>query len=136
MNKIFDFATLYFADDSADTPEDNKPTNTPPAPDKSDNDSGKDDKKYSDADVDKLLEKKFAKWQKQKEAEIKRVQIAKPLTEGFEGSNPSGAKKVVRQSGPAPIRRDKTPDRNDPCPCGSGKKYKKCCGAGKSNGDN
>jgi len=22
-----------------------------------------------------------------------------------------------------------TPDRNDPCPCGSGKKYKKCCGA-------
>jgi preprotein translocase subunit SecA len=28
-----------------------------------------------------------------------------------------------------PIRR-KTPKigRNDPCPCGSGKKYKKCCG--------
>lgn len=21
----------------------------------------------------------------------------------------------------------KTPDRNDPCPCNSGKKYKKCC---------
>ena len=21
--------------------------------------------------------------------------------------------------------------RNDPCPCGSGKKYKKCCGKGK-----
>jgi uncharacterized protein YecA (UPF0149 family) len=21
--------------------------------------------------------------------------------------------------------------RNDPCPCGSGQKYKKCCGAGK-----
>ncbi|MCK5179714.1 MAG: SEC-C domain-containing protein [Candidatus Omnitrophica bacterium] len=20
--------------------------------------------------------------------------------------------------------------RNDPCPCGSGKKYKKCCGRG------
>ena len=29
-----------------------------------------------------------------------------------------------------PTRRvDKTPGRNDPCPCGSGKKYKKCCGA-------
>jgi len=26
---------------------------------------------------------------------------------------------------------DKTVGRNDPCPCGSGKKYKKCCGAGK-----
>jgi preprotein translocase subunit SecA len=25
----------------------------------------------------------------------------------------------------------KTPGRNDPCPCGSGKKYKKCCGKNK-----
>ena len=25
--------------------------------------------------------------------------------------------------------KDKEPGRNDPCPCGSGKKYKKCCGA-------
>ncbi|MGF1756544.1 SEC-C domain-containing protein [Photobacterium sagamiensis] len=23
---------------------------------------------------------------------------------------------------------DKTPNRNDPCSCGSGKKFKKCCG--------
>ena len=30
----------------------------------------------------------------------------------------------------APIRKDPEPGRNDPCPCGSGKKYKKCCGAG------
>ena len=29
----------------------------------------------------------------------------------------------------APIRRDPAPGRNDPCPCGSGKKHKKCCGA-------
>ncbi|MDM8005027.1 MAG: SEC-C metal-binding domain-containing protein [Phycisphaerae bacterium] len=28
-----------------------------------------------------------------------------------------------------PIRADKKEvGRNDPCPCGSGKKYKKCCG--------
>lgn len=26
------------------------------------------------------------------------------------------------------IIKDKEPGRNDPCPCGSGKKYKKCCG--------
>ena len=26
--------------------------------------------------------------------------------------------------------KEKTPNRNDPCPCGSGKKYKKCCGRG------
>ncbi|MDE2419122.1 MAG: UPF0149 family protein [Burkholderiales bacterium] len=27
------------------------------------------------------------------------------------------------------VRKEAGPGRNDPCPCGSGKKYKKCCGA-------
>lgn len=27
-----------------------------------------------------------------------------------------------------PIKADYKPDRNAPCPCGSGKKFKKCCG--------
>jgi preprotein translocase subunit SecA len=27
-----------------------------------------------------------------------------------------------------PVRRENKVGRNDPCPCGSGKKYKKCCG--------
>ena len=27
-----------------------------------------------------------------------------------------------------PIKNDKKIGRNDPCPCGSGKKYKQCCG--------
>ena len=30
---------------------------------------------------------------------------------------------------PAQARAENRPGRNDPCPCGSGKKYKKCCGA-------
>jgi len=29
------------------------------------------------------------------------------------------------------VIKDKEPGRNDPCPCGSGKKYKKCCGVNK-----
>ena len=29
------------------------------------------------------------------------------------------------------IRKEKKIGRNDPCPCGSGKKYKKCCGRNK-----
>jgi preprotein translocase subunit SecA len=33
------------------------------------------------------------------------------------------------EEGPAPKKREgKKVGRNDPCPCGSGKKYKKCCG--------
>ncbi len=38
------------------------------------------------------------------------------------GSRPAPAKGPVRREGPRV-------GRNDPCPCGSGKKYKKCCGA-------
>lgn len=30
---------------------------------------------------------------------------------------------------PTPARSQPRPGRNEPCPCGSGKKYKKCCGA-------
>ena len=29
------------------------------------------------------------------------------------------------------IKASKEPARNAPCPCGSGKKYKKCCGLGR-----
>ncbi|MBQ9781064.1 MAG: preprotein translocase subunit SecA [Clostridia bacterium] len=57
-------------------------------------------------------------------AEIKRVQVAKPLQEGFEGK--PGAKRVTVK--PQPVRSAKV-GRNDPCPCGSGKKYKNCCEA-------
>jgi len=33
------------------------------------------------------------------------------------------------EAGPKrPVHAEKEPGRNDPCPCGSGKKYKKCCG--------
>ena len=27
-----------------------------------------------------------------------------------------------------PLKAETPPGRNSPCPCGSGKKYKKCCG--------
>ena len=36
---------------------------------------------------------------------------------------------LEQRTRPAPRRIDKTPGRNDPCPCGSGRKYKKCHGA-------
>ncbi|MBQ3107198.1 MAG: preprotein translocase subunit SecA [Firmicutes bacterium] len=34
----------------------------------------------------------------------------------------------VKRPVQTPVRKEKTPGRNDPCPCGSGKKYKNCCG--------
>ena len=36
----------------------------------------------------------------------------------------SGDGTLTRQ----PVHKNKKPGRNDPCPCGSGLKYKKCCG--------
>lgn len=40
-------------------------------------------------------------------------------------------RQLWRSLGPRvePVRVGAQPGRNDPCPCGSGKKYKKCCGA-------
>ena len=58
--------------------------------------------------------------------EVQRVQVATPLQDGFEGQGKKTFKKVsvVRREAPKV-------GRNDPCPCGSGKKYKNCCGLGK-----
>ena len=47
-----------------------------------------------------------------------RVQVAKPTSAGF-----AGDKTIVRK----PVTSNKV-GRNEPCPCGSGKKYKRCCG--------
>ena len=62
--------------------------------------------------------------------ELKRVEVAKPVSEGFaggDGSQPKVKKPVVNKTAKV--------GRNDPCPCGSGKKYKKCCGANTASAD-
>ncbi len=53
-------------------------------------------------------------------APIEREQVAKP-TMASHGDGSVNTNKTVRNSG-------EKVGRNDPCPCGSGKKYKKCCG--------
>ena len=53
---------------------------------------------------------------------MEREQIAKPTSTNMDSS----AEAVNRT-----VRGVKKIGRNDPCPCGSGKKYKKCCGANK-----
>lgn len=52
--------------------------------------------------------------------EVKREQQVK-IT-GTSGGSTDGSEKKQ------PVRKAKKPGRNDPCPCGSGKKYKHCCG--------
>ena len=58
--------------------------------------------------------------------EVQRVQVANPLQDGFEGQGKKSIKKI------SVVRREAAKvGRNDACPCGSGKKYKNCCGLGK-----
>ena len=49
---------------------------------------------------------------------LKREQVAQPTATSGDGTD--SANKTIRKG--------KKVGRNDPCPCGSGKKYKKCCG--------
>ncbi len=56
--------------------------------------------------------------------ELQRRQVAKETSAVHGDTSPTGDKKPM----PQPIRHRKI-GVNDPCPCGSGKKYKKCCGA-------
>ena len=67
------------------------------------------------------------------EAEIKRAEVAKPLAEGFAGG--ASVQKNTKKFGTTIVRTSEKVGRNDPCPCGSGLKYKKCCGANKSGAD-
>ncbi len=57
---------------------------------------------------------------------MQRVQLAKPTVASLAGQKPTPA----RRAAPTPARAEKRIDRNAPCPCGSGKKYKNCCGLG------
>ncbi len=47
-----------------------------------------------------------------------------PVLPAIETSSPP---QLFNPIDPAPYIKDKKTGRNDPCPCGSGKKYKKCC---------
>ncbi len=48
---------------------------------------------------------------------------------GIEPDKPEDISDVERLlHPPEPVRGQGKVGRNDPCPCGSGKKYKKCCG--------
>jgi SWIM/SEC-C metal-binding protein len=48
---------------------------------------------------------------------------------GFETDKPEDISDLEKLLNPQKPAISKKVGRNDPCPCGSGKKYKKCCGS-------
>ena len=69
-----------------------------------------------------------------KEAASEEATPKQQYTESHEELNEDGrteaAQQDTREQTQQPIVREKAPGRNDPCPCGSGKKFKNCHGKG------
>ena len=63
-----------------------------------------------------------------------RIEVNRPMVRPVEEPKPVAdtaqlSTNAPESSGAKPLpKANKTPGRNDPCPCGSGKKYKNCCG--------
>ena len=64
--------------------------------------------------------------QRRRQADMSRLKTQKSDFDGYRGGG--GGSPEPKQQQTAPIRVDKKVGRNDPCPCGSGKKYKHCHG--------
>jgi preprotein translocase subunit SecA len=63
---------------------------------------------------------------------LARIQFRRPAVEPPRQKRPLNLNRGDGDGKPATVRRsEKKVGRNDPCPCGSGKKYKKCCGRNK-----
>ncbi|WP_065188691.1 PBPRA1643 family SWIM/SEC-C metal-binding motif protein [Shewanella woodyi] len=66
-----------------------------------------------------------------RKAEIEALLSSHELTANIE-VNPEAKENTLELDGvlnkPQTTRFDKKPNRNEPCPCGSGNKFKKCCG--------
>ncbi len=66
--------------------------------------------------------------QHRRQADMSRLRTQKSDFEGYRTGG--GGSPEPRQQQTAPVRVEKKVGRNDPCPCGSGKKYKHCHGKG------
>ena len=67
----------------------------------------------------------------ERKSELETLLVAHELTAQIQ-VNPDVEENILELDGilnkPKTTRMEKKPNRNEPCPCGSGNKYKKCCG--------
>jgi len=62
----------------------------------------------------------------QEAGKVERKQVVKITHEGTENQTTNSSKQSTQN---VTVKNDEPKvGRNDPCPCGSGKKYKQCCG--------
>jgi len=79
--------------------------------------------KYEAVKVLQLVQFDFTS-QEEEEAAVEHIreELESDISEAIPNTNTPVEKKNK------PLRAEKKPKRNEPCPCGSGKKYKNCCG--------
>ncbi len=77
-----------------------------------------------------------------RENAAQRVEVARPVGAGFAGGaarprpqGPVAKANAAPSAGRTFVKSGEKVGRNDPCPCGSGKKYKKCCGSVDADGE-
>jgi len=61
-------------------------------------------------------------------ARLRHDQTSATAENGAAGSAGQGEQQAAGTSPETFVRQDRKVGRNEPCPCGSGKKYKQCCG--------
>ena len=88
----------------------------------------------ANAQVVNNVEKELAKKEAVKEAGPKAAKKEACGKAAVKEAGPKAAvkeacgKAAVKEAGPKAAKKDSHVGRNDLCPCGSGKKYKQCCG--------
>ncbi|MCP4676284.1 MAG: hypothetical protein GY854_12390 [Deltaproteobacteria bacterium] len=80
---------------------------------------------------DNVIEKTFHVRIENKD-DVQRIAVPRRMKRVVEGRGQMGGEPAEQGATgkPSTVKRDQPKvGRNDPCPCGSGRKYKKCCGA-------
>jgi len=64
------------------------------------------------------------------EQKLKKGRLGRLAKKGIDPDLLESEEQLLAETKPVdPIKKEASaPNRNDPCPCGSGKKYKRCCG--------
>ncbi len=78
------------------------------------------------------VEDRFEKKKEQgRLGDLRRKNMTKEEIEAEEAAIAKAKEERKKDPDKYQLHADEDVGRNDPCPCGSGKKYKKCCGKGK-----
>jgi hypothetical protein len=83
-----------------------------------------DSMRQAQPDFDTVLAKRHAQLRHLYRLFLKRHRASRRRSRDIDANAPDSFQDLPSE----PVRAAQKPGRNDPCPCGSGKKYKKCCG--------